>query len=146
MISHETSSNDPHAVRVLAAVISDDGRFLVCQRPADKRHGGLWEFQGGKLEQGESLLMAARRELAEELGVRVVEVYVPLFIVVDLSSPFVIGFVPTIIEGSPTCLEHTDLAWLTLGELSLLNLARRDRRFVEHLAAEQLNVANRNAR
>ena len=59
-------------VRVVAAVIeraSDEGaRLLVCRRPAHKRHGGLWEFPGGKVEAGEDLLHAARRELAEELA------------------------------------------------------------------------------
>src|SRR5690606_20769929 len=58
-------------IRVLAAVIRRDGRWLVCRRPAHKRHGGLWEFPGGKLEPGESLLEAATRELEEELAVRV---------------------------------------------------------------------------
>ena len=56
-------------MRVLATVIRRDGRLLVCQRPSHKRHGGLWEFPGGKVEPGESDLAASRRELAEELGV-----------------------------------------------------------------------------
>src|SRR4051812_10653783 len=58
-------------VRVLAAVIQCGDKYLVCQRPVHKRHGGLWEFPGGKLELGESLLVTAIRELAQELDVHV---------------------------------------------------------------------------
>jgi 8-oxo-dGTP pyrophosphatase MutT (NUDIX family) len=46
-------------ISVLAAVITHQSRYLVCQRPLSKRHGGLWEFPGGKIEPGESLLDAA---------------------------------------------------------------------------------------
>jgi 8-oxo-dGTP diphosphatase len=42
-------------VRVLAAVIERDGKYLICRRPQHKRHGGLWEFPGGKFEAGETL-------------------------------------------------------------------------------------------
>jgi len=58
-------------IRVLASVIQRDNRLLVFRRPLDKRHGGLWEFPGGKVREGESDLDAARRELREELGVEV---------------------------------------------------------------------------
>jgi 8-oxo-dGTP diphosphatase len=61
-----------HTVRVLAAVIQVGERYLVCLRPSHKRHGGLWEFPGGKVEGDETLQDAARRELKEELGVGVV--------------------------------------------------------------------------
>ena len=60
-------------IRVIAAVIARGDRLLVCQRPPHKRHGGLWEFPGGKCEPGESDLEAARRELHEELGVELDE-------------------------------------------------------------------------
>lgn len=120
---------------VLAAVIQRDGRYLVCQRPGHKRHGGLWEFPGGKLEPGESLLHAANRELSEELGVTAIEVSEPLFSIADPGSPFVIEFVATMISGEPTCLEHAELRWALLAELPALPLAPSDRKFVDFLLA-----------
>lgn len=121
------------AIRVLAAVIRRSDSYLVCQRPAHKRHGGLWEFPGGKLEANETLLDAAGREMMEELGVSVVDVGSPLLSVADPGSEFVIEFVPTTIKGAPRCIEHSALRWLPLDELLSLQLAPSDRRFVEFL-------------
>jgi mutator protein MutT len=126
-------------VRVIAAVIRRDRRFLVCQRPGHKRHGGLWEFPGGKVEPNESDESAARRELAEELGVHVESVAEPDFSIADPDSPFLVVFVPTLVTGDPTRHEHTALAWLTPAELAELPLAPSDRRYVEVLLARELS-------
>jgi 8-oxo-dGTP diphosphatase len=127
------SEHDHRLIRVLAAVITDGARYLVCQRPAGKRHGGLWEFPGGKLEPGESLLDAADRELQEELGVRAIRAGAPLFASKDPGSAFLIEFVPVEIDGEPECLEHSDLRWATLEEMQDLQLAPSDRKFVSFL-------------
>ena len=118
-------------------MVADHGRLLVCQRPAHKRHGGLWEFPGGKCEAGESDSEAARRELAEELGVHVVRVESALFEVADPDSAFVIVFVPTVIEGEPQCLEHSAICWSTIDDLRGLSLAPSDRQFVNFVAAQR---------
>ncbi len=118
---------------VLAAVIERSGNYLVCQRPSDKRHGSLWEFPGGKVEMGETHFEAARRELAEELDVRVLSVGSAIFSIADPGSEFLIEFVPATIDGSPKCLEHMDLKWLSLLDLPSLELAPSDRRFVDFL-------------
>ena len=123
------------SIRVTACAVRRGASLLVCQRPIHKRHGGLWEFPGGKVEPNESDEGAARRELAEELGVHVVSVGDTDFSVADPDSPFLIVFVPTTITGEPTCHEHTALAWLTLAELTKLPLAPSDRRYVEFLRA-----------
>jgi mutator protein MutT len=60
--------------RVVAAVIQRNDQYLLCQRPAHKRHGGLWEFPGGKVHDGETDFDAISRELTEELEVGVVRV------------------------------------------------------------------------
>jgi mutator protein MutT len=120
-----------HPIRVIAAVIARGDHLLVCQRPPHKRHGGLWEFPGGKCEPGETDEEAARRELREELGVDVLDVGPEAFAIGDPDSPFHIAFVPVTIAGEPVCHEHTALLWGELGELARLPLAPSDRRFVE---------------
>lgn len=123
---------------VLAAVVRRTDKYLICQRPVHKRHGGLWEFPGGKIEASETLLEAAQRELAEELGVKTLTVGRALFSIADPGSEFLIEFVPTIIDGEPQCLEHLDLKWVLLEELPSLRLAPSDRRFVEFLLSTPL--------
>ncbi len=56
-------------VQVVAGVIVRKGRVLICQRAAGGHHPGKWEFPGGKIEPGEGLDQALRRELREELGI-----------------------------------------------------------------------------
>lgn len=56
-------------ILVVAAVIRRNGRILIAQRPRDKHMGGLWEFPGGKVEEGEVVGHALVRELEEELGI-----------------------------------------------------------------------------
>ncbi len=56
---------------VVAALIRQGDQFLICQRPADKPQGLLWEFAGGKVEPGESRQQALIRECREELGITV---------------------------------------------------------------------------
>jgi 8-oxo-dGTP diphosphatase len=124
---------EQQVVRVLAAVIQRQERYLVCLRPRHKRHGGLWEFPGGKLESGETLRDAAHRELAEELGVEVVAVGDCLFSQLDPSSPFVIEFVRVEVLGEPRAIEHLELRWVTGTEMVDLQLAPSDRAFAESL-------------
>lgn len=90
---------------VVAALIWEGDRFLICQRPAHKSRGLLWEFVGGKVESGES---------REELGITVaVE---DLFTQVDHRYPDIhirlYLYNCTIAQGIPQLLEHNDLAWI----------------------------------
>jgi mutator protein MutT len=116
-------------VRVLAAVIRRQGRYLLCLRPSQKRHGGLWEFPGGKLEAKESLAQAARRELREELGVEVTGCGPLLFSHQEPESPFQIEFVPVEIAGEPQALEHPEVRWVSVEEMRDMRLAPSDRAF-----------------
>ena len=56
----------------VGVLIRSDGDFLLTSRPAGKVYAGFWEFPGGKVEKGESVDQALRRELLEELGIQVV--------------------------------------------------------------------------
>ncbi len=113
-------------IRVVACVIEREGRLLVCRRPSHKRHGGLWEFPGGKLEEGETPLEAARRELGEELGIAVTGVGPMEFAAADPGSRFRIEFFPAEAEGQPRALEHTRIAWLSEADLLSVPLAPSD--------------------
>jgi 8-oxo-dGTP diphosphatase len=116
-------------VPVLAAVINERGKYLVCKRPASKRHGGLWEFPGGKREPGETRDAAAHRELGEELGVQVEQVGEVLLSVRDPGSIYLIEFTSIAIRGEPAALEHDELRWCTVDELRALALAPSDLTF-----------------
>ncbi len=117
-------------IRVVACIIERHGRLLVCQRPVRKRHGGLWEFPGGKLEEGETALDGARRELGEELDLKVSRVWPVEFAMVDPGSEFRIEFVPAEAEGEPRCIEHTRIAWVEEARLLELPLAPSDLAYV----------------
>jgi 8-oxo-dGTP diphosphatase len=125
-----------NAQNVIAAVIKQNEKFLVCKRPQHKRHGGLWEFPGGKLESGESFFQAAQRELTEELALTVKEIGDITFATTDEASGFKINFVEVKVEGEPTLLEHTALDWLSPRELLNIDLAPSDRCFAEYLNNE----------
>lgn len=119
--------------RVLAAVLTRDGRHLIARRPAHKRHGGLWEFPGGKVEPGESDAHALARELAEELGLTDVRLGARRFTAEDPGSPYTVIFCDTTATGDPQPLEHEALAWATPAELAAYPLAPSDAAFVRHL-------------
>jgi 8-oxo-dGTP diphosphatase len=124
-------AGDP--IPVLAAVITRSDRLLICERPAEKRHGSLWEFPGGKLEPGESYADAARRELREELGVAVASVGPILFRRYEDGANFEIVFVAVSIEGEPIPTEHSDLAWVEREEILARPLAPCDHAFAIYL-------------
>lgn len=124
------SRDGPDPVPVMAAVVRRADRYLVARRPQEKRHGGLWEFPGGKVLPGEGADEAVRRELMEELGVVVRAVGEPIFASADPASRFVIHFVEATIEGEPRPLEHSEVRWATPRELAGMDLAPGDARFV----------------
>ena len=66
-------ADNPKRIHVAAAAVFDDRqRVLICRRPPHAHQGGLWEFPGGKLEPGETIESALRRELREEVGINVI--------------------------------------------------------------------------
>ncbi len=125
-------------IRVVAAVIDRGDRLLVCQRPVHKRHGGLWEFPGGKCEPSESDADAIRRELQEELDVQPISVGDATYEVSDQGSPYLIVFIPVSIEAEPRALEHSAMTWASLSELLEMPLAPSDRRYVEWLRSAEV--------
>lgn len=106
-------------VEVVAALIWQKGRFLICQRPAHKARGLLWEFVGGKVEPGETKPQALIRECREELGVRlrVEDIYMEVTHVYPDIAVHLTLFNAAIADGTPRLLEHNDLRWITPEEI-----------------------------
>lgn len=118
-------------LEVVAALIvrEDDGRFLLCQRPAHKARGGQWEFLGGKVEPGETKKQALIRECREEIGVvikplneiiAVTHEYPDLTVHLTLISA-------RIAQGEITLLEHQDACWASAQEAEEYDLCPADR-------------------
>lgn len=128
----ESGAKEPRIV--VATVIKREGRYLVALRPPEKRHGGMWEFPGGKLDPCESLFDAACREVREELGIEVDRIGEILQIVRDPGSEFAIHFVDTQASGIPVPLEHTELRWCTPKDLRTIRLAPADAHFAATLS------------
>ena len=116
----------PPPIRVLAAVIARDDRWLLGLRPHGKRHAGRWEFPGGKVEAGESDHEALARELREELGLTLVSLGAERCVQRDGDSPFTIVFVDAHVTGTPTPHEHVALAWVAAHEFAEFALAPSD--------------------
>lgn len=122
-------------IDVVAAVIGRKGRYLLGRRPEDKRHGGRWEFPGGKLRDQETFLDAARRELREELGLVAASMGRQLGAIHDDGSPFTVHFVEIVAVGEPVAREHAEVGWFTPDEMASMELAPADSSFVDQLPA-----------
>lgn len=133
------------SVPVIAAVVERGGRYLVAKRPVQKRHGGLWEFPGGKLKEGEGMLEAARRELREELALEAVAIEGEELAVRDPGSPFRIVFARVRVRGEPRALEHAEVAWRSPRELEAMALCPADARFVRERLAPGVSPEARRA-
>lgn len=110
----------------MAAVIQRGKKILIAQRAFEKRHGGLWEFPGGKTQTGETLEAAITREIYEEFGVRAESVAQPVHSVTDPGSQFSIAFMPVEIDGELLPTEHIEVRWIEKTELCNYDLAPAD--------------------
>ena len=113
---------------VVAALLCDGDRFLICQRPAHKARGLLWEFVGGKVEAGETHAEALIRECREELDItvsvgdlyyEVVHPYPDLTVHLSL-------YLCTLLSGELRLLEHADAAWITPAEIDRFSFCPAD--------------------
>ncbi|MBD5583494.1 MAG: (deoxy)nucleoside triphosphate pyrophosphohydrolase [Clostridia bacterium] len=107
-------------VEVVAALIWDKDKFLICQRPAHKARGLLWEFVGGKVEAGETKEQALVRECKEELAItvephdiftEVIHKYPDVTVRLTLFNCNILG-------GQLQILEHNDIKWITPAEIA----------------------------
>ena len=126
-------------IEVVAALIWDNDKFLICQRPANKARALLWEFVGGKVEQGETKEQALIRECKEELnitlnvGEMVMEVchdYPEITINLTL-------FNATILDGIPEKLEHNDIKWILPSEIPNYEFCPADTEIIKRIQIEK---------
>lgn len=120
---------------VVAALIWDENRFMICQRPAHKARGSLWEFVGGKVEPGESKEEALIRECREELGVTVDvgEIFMEVTHQYPDITVHLTLFSASIREGVPQKLEHKDIRWITAEEIGKFSFCPADTEILEKL-------------
>ena len=120
---------------VVAALIWAQDKFMVCQRPAHKARGLLWEFVGGKVELGETKEQALIRECQEELGVTlsVREVFMDVIHEYPDLTVHLTLFHATIREGTPQKLEHNDIRWITVSEIDQYAFCPADEEILRRL-------------
>ena len=104
---------------VVAALVWDRDKFMICQRPANKARALLWEFVGGKVEPGETKEQALIRECREELAVTILvgDVFMDVTHEYPDLTVHLTLFNATIFEGEPQNLEHNDIKWITPREI-----------------------------
>ena len=125
---------------VVAALLWKGERFMICQRPAHKARGLLWEFVGGKVEPGETREQALIRECREELAVTVSVGDVFMDVVheyPDLTVHLTL-FHATIAEGEPQRLEHNDIRWITPREIPQYNFCPADEEILRRITEAYL--------
>lgn len=107
-------------IEVVAALIWDKDRFLICQRPKNKARGLLWEYVGGKVEPGETKQEALIRECREELDVTITvgDVFMDVVHEYPDITVHLTLFHASIAEGTIRLLEHNAIAWITPAEIS----------------------------
>lgn len=127
-------------VEVVAALIWDGDRFMICQRPAHKARGLLWEFVGGKVEPGETKEEALIRECREELAVTVAPKDLFMDVVheyPDLTVHLSL-FNAVIAEGTPRLLEHNDIRWITVDEIDRYEFCPADVEILKEIRRRDL--------
>ena len=114
---------------VVAALIWDEDKFMICQRPATKSCALLWEFVGGKVETGETKEQALIRECLEELNITVSvgDVFAEVVHEYPDITVHLTLFNAEISEGVPELLEHNDLKWITPSEIPNYNFCPADK-------------------
>lgn len=122
-------------MEVVAALVWQGEKFLICQRPQNKPRALFWEFVGGKVEVGETKQQALVRECFEELGitVQVGSVFEEVTHEYDDVTIHLTLFNATIVQGEPQKLEHNDMRWITPQEIPNFDFCPADKEILQKL-------------
>lgn len=125
---------------VVAALIWDKNKFLICQRPANKARPLLWEFAGGKVEPGETPEQALVRECREELAITlsVRDVFMDVVHQYPDITVHLTLFNAEIAEGIPQKMEHNDIRWIPVDDISKYEFCPADDEILERLLSQPL--------
>ena len=128
---------------VVAALIWDGDRFLICQRPEHKARGLLWEYVGGKVEAGETKEEALIRECKEELDVMISvgDVFMDVIHEYPDITVHLTLFHAQIVSGEISLLEHNAVAWITPDEIPNYSFCPADKEINDRIAAEYGNTS-----
>ena len=125
-------------IEVVAALIWEDNKFLICRRPAHKARGLMWEFVGGKVEPGESMRQALQRECREELNISVSvgEKFAEVTHEYSDVTVHLTLFNATVCGGEIKLLEHEAIKWITPAEIPDYNFCPADKVFLDLIMRE----------
>ena len=123
---------------VVAALIWREEKFMICQRPAHKARGLLWEFVGGKVEAGETPQEALIRECREEIDVllSVGDAFMDVTHEYPDLDVHLTLFHATIASGEPKKLEHNDIRWITPQEIPDYDFCPADVEILQRIEKE----------
>jgi mutator protein MutT len=134
-------------ITVVAALIQDDGKLLVCQRKRGTSFAMMWEFPGGKVKPGETLEQALVRELEEELGTQATigsEVYRAQHHYAELSDAIELIFFDAHLDPKKVRnLVFEGILWRAPSSLPELNFLPADKELIEKLASGTLSSGGR---
>ena len=122
-------------VEVVAGLIWNGNKFMICQRPKDKARALLWEFVGGKIEPNESGEDALVRECKEELDIVVkpLDVFCDVVHVYPDITVHLTLYNAEILSGEPKLIEHNDLKWITADEIDSYEFCPADVEILEKI-------------
>ena len=126
----QTPSGLPIILVAAAALVNTHNQILLARRPEGKSMAGLWEFPGGKVEEGESPEFALTRELSEELGIETRECcFAPLGFASHAYDDFHLLmplYVCRMWEGTPSPKEGQSLEWVAANDLAKYDMPPAD--------------------
>lgn len=127
--------------QVVAALIWENDKFMICRRPTHKARGLLWEFVGGKVEKGETKQQALVRECSEELAITVSvgDVFMELTHEYPDLTVHLTLFNASISAGVPQLLEHCDLKWITPAEIENYDFCPADEEILKKIKNNYIN-------